>query len=578
MVKKLGLMLGVVLWVGLAFAQGWVPHKPIYIYGDDAFTWENGVVGGSGTADDPYIIEGWIIDTLGYDYGIYIDHTTAHFVIRNCVVSYPQEKAGIYLTAVKNGRIEKSSVYGGRIGIQLIATQGVTITETAIGYCDQGIVLSGASHGNLIYGNTIIGCGLPASDKGQGNHWYYQGKGNYWSDYQGQDLDGDGIGDTPYELVPDRFPLMKPPVKLPPEATPMRTIDLSQVGERGIVALAPGSLVRLEARDVGVGVDKIFYALDEGTWQEYTAPFQLPDRAVVRIKYYSVDKLGNREPNRVLTVYLDIKPPVTRIQPGDPHYYAEDGKLWITSHTPIGLISEDESGQATIFFRIDGSDWQEYSEPFLVPGPEGPHKLEYYAIDLYGNREAVQSTLVWKDDSSPTTEAAAAEGGETPLGEAAPGSEQQPSQPQTPSQSESAPQQSSAPSGPATGQAQTPSQGKEAAVGFTVAIKEAELKEESGVGADWKLTYSLDGGEAEEIDLDALPQVLYNGPAKELSLEITVTEEDQAANDVGKKTLSLTLPWQTGTYEFDIPVFEDNIQTSSKSALWHFVVEVKESE
>jgi hypothetical protein len=32
-----------------------------------------GVVKGSGTADDPYIIEGWIIDTRSHDYGIYID-------------------------------------------------------------------------------------------------------------------------------------------------------------------------------------------------------------------------------------------------------------------------------------------------------------------------------------------------------------------------------------------------------------------------------------------------------------------------------------------------------------------------
>jgi hypothetical protein len=393
--------------LGLAlvgFGQGWAPHEPIYIHGDDAFTWENGVVKGSGTADDPYIIEGWIIDTRSHDYGIYIDGTRANFVIRNCQIRYAQERAGIFLSNVRNGRIEGNAIFGAKIAIQLLATENVVITANAIGYCDYGIVIGGASRGNVVYGNALFSCGFPAKDEGMGNFWHHEGRGNYWSDYRGQDLNKDGIGDTPYELVPDAYPLMEPPVKLPPEAAPMRTVDLAKVGERGIVALAPGTLVRLVAQDIGVGVDKIFYRLDSGDFLAYTEPFPLPDRAVVRMEYYSVDKLGNREPTKTLTIYLDIHPPVTRIIAGDPSYLAPDGKLWITSKTPIELKSEDASGVANIFFRIDGGDWRNYTGPFYVPGSDGPHKVEYYAIDAYGNREEVQSAVLWKDDSAPVTQ------------------------------------------------------------------------------------------------------------------------------------------------------------------------------
>jgi parallel beta-helix repeat protein len=384
--------------------QGWAPRDPIYIHGDQGFTWENGVVKGSGTPEDPYVIEGWIIDTRSHDYGIYIDGTRAHFIIRNCQIRYAQERAGIFLSNVQNGRIEGNAIFGGKIAIHLLASQNVVITANAIGYCDYGIVIGGASQRNVIYGNAFFSCGFPAKDEGLGNSWHREGRGNFWSDYRGLDLNKDGIGDTPYELVPDAYPLMEPPVKLPPEATPMRTVDLAQVGERGIVALAPGTLVRLVAQDIGVGVDKIFYRFDGGDFAEYTDPFPLPAKAMVRMEYYSVDKLGNREPTKTLVIYLDIHPPVTRIIAGSPSYLAPDGKLWITSRTPIELKSEDASGVANIFYRIDGGEWRHYTGPFTIPGPEGPRKVEYYAIDAYGNREEVQSAVLWKDDSPPVTQ------------------------------------------------------------------------------------------------------------------------------------------------------------------------------
>ncbi len=579
------IVLGLAMTAGavIAWSQGWVARGPIYIYGDAQFTWENGVIKGAGTEGDPYVIEGWIIDTRGHDYGIYIDGTRAHFVIRDCQIRYPLEKAGIMFSNVRNGRIENTAVYGGRVGIHLLVSSGNVITGNAIGYCDHGIVLGPAAQGNVIHGNSIVNCGFPARQEMPDNRWYKDGRGNFWSDYRGQDLNKDGIGDTPYELVPDQYPLMEAPVKLPAGANRLSTLDLAKVQERGIVALAPGSLVRLLARDVGVGVDKVFYRLDEGQWLTYSDPFPLPARAMVRMEYYAVDKLGNRERTKQLVIYLDIEPPTTRIVAGDPHYYAPDGKLWITSRTKLELRSDDASGFANIFYRIAGGDWRSYVEPFVVPGPEGPYKLEYYAIDLYGNREGVQTAIVWKDDSSPETETQT--GGRPPfeVGGTGPTTVTQPVQPvpepapapaprpdPVPPVPEPKPQAEPAPQPEPT--EETPLESPPpASLKYRISLASISLLE-GAAGGDWAFTYTLNHVER-DIATGALPLTLYTGEAKRLSLTLRA-KEGKDHPDVGEHTLTLEAPWTLATYDLEVPVYVGSDPTSTLVAVWRFTVRI----
>jgi parallel beta-helix repeat protein len=123
----------------------WTPRDPIYIWGNAGFTAENGTTGGSGTPEDPYIIEGWEIDAPGSDSGIYIAVTDAHFIIRDVYV-HNAGSSGILLWDVTNGRIEDSRVATSNIGIYLASSMNITLARNAVFLNEQlGIWVSGGS-------------------------------------------------------------------------------------------------------------------------------------------------------------------------------------------------------------------------------------------------------------------------------------------------------------------------------------------------------------------------------------------------------------------------------------------------
>jgi parallel beta-helix repeat protein len=68
------------------------------------------------------------------------------------------------------------------------------------------------------------------------NFWDHGEQGNYWSNYNGTDANGDGIGDTPFTIAPfsvDRYPLMQP---YNPQAASDQAIQATLFGAAGITA------------------------------------------------------------------------------------------------------------------------------------------------------------------------------------------------------------------------------------------------------------------------------------------------------------------------------------------------------
>ena len=97
-------------------------------------------------------------------------------------------------------------------GILLENTNTNVIRYNTITGNQEGIRITTGSTGNQIYNNNFIDNQVSAYDAGNENRWNRGPFGNYWSDYNGVDTDGDGIGDTPFIISggenQDSYPLM----------------------------------------------------------------------------------------------------------------------------------------------------------------------------------------------------------------------------------------------------------------------------------------------------------------------------------------------------------------------------------
>jgi parallel beta-helix repeat protein len=132
----------------------------VRIEGNRDFDLGHGVVGGSGTVSNPYLIEGWKIDASlacpgAVCAGIIVQNVTASFVIENVTVRGGLHDNGIWLSNVKNAWVESSSIVTGGNGIHVAASTNVTLSGNRVAEADTGIFLT-QSHDVLVYANSLF--------------------------------------------------------------------------------------------------------------------------------------------------------------------------------------------------------------------------------------------------------------------------------------------------------------------------------------------------------------------------------------------------------------------------------------
>jgi parallel beta-helix repeat protein len=172
--------------------------------------------------------------------GVYINYGAArHTVVNNTITN---NDLGIYVNSAWNNTIDSNTIANNRrYGIILIwcydvpgnmivnnivvnnalvginlgdNSKNTTIRSNTIANNNFGIYVDNA-FGNTIYHSNFVNNSIQVDIQGEVNSWDNGSPsgGNFWSDYNGTDLNGDGIGDTPYEIDAnnqDRYPLIVP--------------------------------------------------------------------------------------------------------------------------------------------------------------------------------------------------------------------------------------------------------------------------------------------------------------------------------------------------------------------------------
>lgn len=236
-------------------------HAPIQIVGQQELEEAEVVEKGSGTENDPYIIKDWQIDASGSDYGLLLKDTEAYVLISELEVSGAEDsdlslkelenvtvkgcklvdsdkgaevingekvilthnqvtsnKFGISVTGGARTTIQHNLVRSNRYGIYLERTKLNEILYNQIEKnARYGIHVSGSARANTFHHNNFIDNEVASVNVlGRLNKWNSEDAGNYWSDYTGEDEDGDGLGDTAFEIpsshtkIYDHNPLIEP--------------------------------------------------------------------------------------------------------------------------------------------------------------------------------------------------------------------------------------------------------------------------------------------------------------------------------------------------------------------------------
>ena len=118
-------------------------------------------------------------------------------VLRNIAIN--SKNQGVMMNYANISTVADNAVHRAEKCVYFYNANINEITDNHFEQCDIGVHYTGAAQDNKIYNNAFMSNQTQVKYVGtRYEDWTHEGKGNYWSDHSGFDLNGDGISDTAY--------------------------------------------------------------------------------------------------------------------------------------------------------------------------------------------------------------------------------------------------------------------------------------------------------------------------------------------------------------------------------------------
>ncbi|KKN43994.1 hypothetical protein LCGC14_0697550 [marine sediment metagenome] len=301
-----------------------------------------------------------------------------------------------------NNTVKFNTIADG-VGINILDTcMNNTIFNNLLVNNSKGIQIQlTTSNGNMVYYNTFINNTLSASDDGI-NKWYSGTTGNYWDDYNGEDLNDDGIGDTPYNITGlggsnDNYPIWDDGDSIQPEITitdpvnytyhngspVVQTIfyDLNGINQSWYWVVGSSENITFTGNSVGIDGNK-WLAQGEG---------------LVYVIFFANDSSGNLG-SKFMVVNKDTTLPDIVIN--SPISGAEFGTIFPGFNLTVTDINLEQlwytidSGADIVVSTSSGINIISLSQTVWDSLTEGLHTINFFANDTAGNEFSIGIDII----------------------------------------------------------------------------------------------------------------------------------------------------------------------------------------